>query len=102
MKTQFVRSGFDRDVGPILFGLTSTDVILITLWSIIELGLYALLRKMRTPIGKTKIFDQFCISLLSSLVIVILGYDIVIFHDYAFLDPNSEQEVKETMFIHLI
>ena len=77
----------------ILFGLRSIDITLIVIWSIMELGLYALLRKIKAPIGKTKVFDQYTISLLNSLTIVILGYDIVIFHDYQFLDFNSEQEV---------
>ena len=95
MATTFGKFEYDIDSVVILFGLTVPDVILITLWLFIEMGLYGLLRKIRKPLGKTKTFDQCCISLLNSLIIVALGYDIVIFHDYNFLDPNSEQEVTK-------
>ena len=76
-----------------MFGFDTQDFALIITWTIVTLCSYMLLRKIKSPIGKTEMFDQYTISLFNALVIVLLGYDIVLFNDYTFFDQNTEQEI---------
>ena len=77
-----------------MFGFSREDIMLTAVWMIVCISSYQLLRKIKSPIGKTKKFDEYTMSLMNSLVIVILGYDLVLFSDNeTFLEHNTEQQV---------
>ena len=78
----------------VIFGFAKQDIQLTVTWWLMVMCLYALLRNIKIPIGKSKIFDEYTLSLLHALMMVSLGYDIVLYNDNdSFFGTNTEQEV---------
>ena len=76
------------------WGFTIEDITITWLWAFISFAFYVLLRMIDYPKGKTKVFDQYVVAMLNSLLVIVLGWDILIFGDNnSFLDINEDKQV---------
>ena len=78
----------------VAWGFTVEDIIIVWLWGFITLTIYMMLRRVDYPKSKTKTFDRSAVAMFNSLLVIVLGWDTLIFGgNISFIDINEDNQV---------